>query len=636
MAIPSEQIRSHATRHRGTVECEALLATANKELFNKNVFRITGLPVDVTTREANRQMDELKMRVELGESLDNQNVAYPIKPPPNLDDIREATQKLKEPEKRLIDEFFWFWPLDSGHSKSDPALQALAKGDTKTANEIWQGKLNDESNGIVAKHNLAVAYFMIAIQMEYQAIGLTISEDRRQKITETWKSSIRKWKRIAQDDKLWEKVADRIRQLSEANLPTGFARRMRASFPEAFHTINVELILNIAKSGNVDLAKQYIQYLCEHSQMSEGIKNSVERVLLPIKNRLQEQIRQAEDRAENNPRDAANAVHDLIKQSRQTLCLFDIFYGDNSDERNELYDEVAAICHRLPVSYQKATGDNKTCLEILRLVLPFVTSAELRNQIQENIRILNNNIENQKDKEIFKDLSPIKAAPELKTINGIGLTLYGSTDHDPKTGSCIATYYFVIFFIPILPICRYRVIRNGNSYRFLGKARLRTFDKWHIAIVIGFIIATIIICNSGDGATSVNISNNPPSASAATTYTPSSEPSQSTPSYAPTPSSSGENVYSVPSDVSSQLDKEKQKIEADRVALKQMQDQLDALGQKVDTDRVNLDSTSQSAVDAFNAEVEQYNTLLQKTKAATDAFNQRVDDYNSKLQTYGK
>ena len=79
------------------------------------------------------------------------------------------------------------------------------------------------------------------------------------------------------------------------------------------------------------------------------------------------------------------------------------------------------------------------------------------------------------------DLTPVKSVPGLRTVNGCGFTLYGATDPDPRNGSHIATYYFVILAIPLFPIARYRVIQNGNSYRFIGKAPLRTFDKWHIA-----------------------------------------------------------------------------------------------------------------------------------------------------------
>ena len=639
MSTPSEQVSDRPARHRGALECKSLIAAANKDLFRKNAFRITGLPVDATPREASRHVDELKMQVELGKIPHRQGTAYPLNPPPSLDDIREAIQKIRDPEQRLIDEFFWFWPGDFGDSKSDPALQALAKGDTKTANEIWQARINDESYGIVAKHNLAVAYLMVSVELEYLAIAHTVSEDRLQKITDSWKSAIRKWSRIAEDDELWEKVADRIRQLNEANLPTGFARRMRASFPEAFHNINVELIFDLAKSRHVELAKQHLQYLREHSHRPDELGQSAGHVLLPTKNRLQEQIRVAVNRGEKNPRDAANAARELLKQSHATLELFDIFYGENSDERHELYDEVATICNRLPIAYQKATDDNQTCLEILRLVLPFVTSTELRRQIEENIQILNKNIEARKREEVFKGLRPIESAPELRTINGIGVTLYGSSDHDPITGSYMTTYYFVILMIPIFPICRYRVIRNGDSYRFFGKAPLRTCEKWHIAIVIGLIIWVIYICNSGAAGSSSSYT--PPPAPAIQVYTPPAA-SPSTPAYTPPPVASGGNEYSgnntyrVPSYASSQLDREKTAIEADREVLKQLDDQLDSLGRQIELERTYLDKTSQYAVDTFNAKVDRYNELSRQDKAATAAFNVRVDNYNAKLKTYSR
>ena len=74
---------------------------------------------------------------------------------------------------------------------------------------------------------------------------------------------------------------------------------------------------------------------------------------------------------------------------------------------------------------------------------------------------------------------------------GLGATLYGCSDYDPKLRSYMATYYFIVAAIPVLPICRYRVIRNGNSYRFLGKAPLRRGDKIHLRISIGIILLLI-------------------------------------------------------------------------------------------------------------------------------------------------
>lgn len=80
------------------------------------------------------------------------------------------------------------------------------------------------------------------------------------------------------------------------------------------------------------------------------------------------------------------------------------------------------------------------------------------------------------------DLDPVAKAPGLTTINGFGFKLYGRSDEDPVTGSFMATHYFVLLFIPFVPLARYRVIREGDSYYFLGKGRLRTIDKAHLGI----------------------------------------------------------------------------------------------------------------------------------------------------------
>jgi hypothetical protein len=93
--------------------------------------------------------------------------------------------------------------------------------------------------------------------------------------------------------------------------------------------------------------------------------------------------------------------------------------------------------------------------------------------------------------QVFAGLSSVSSAPSLRTINGCGFMLYGSTDPDPGTNSYMATYYFVVFFCPIFPISRYRVISSGNGYRFLAKGPLRVFDKIHLAVsllLMAFII----------------------------------------------------------------------------------------------------------------------------------------------------
>ena len=43
-------------------------------------------------------------------------------------------------------------------------------------------------------------------------------------------------------------------------------------------------------------------------------------------------------------------------------------------------------------------------------------------------------------------------------INGIGTSVYGKRDVDPKTGSYVKTYVFTFVFIPVFCFAAYRVV----------------------------------------------------------------------------------------------------------------------------------------------------------------------------------
>lgn len=70
---------------------------------------------------------------------------------------------------------------------------------------------------------------------------------------------------------------------------------------------------------------------------------------------------------------------------------------------------------------------------------------------------------------------PISSAPSLRTINGVGTTIYGDT------------HYFVILAIPIIPLGRYNCEPTYNGYRFYGKLELHPWQKVWQYLAIGAI-----------------------------------------------------------------------------------------------------------------------------------------------------
>ncbi|MEY2484266.1 MAG: hypothetical protein QOK24_2794 [Verrucomicrobiota bacterium] len=397
------------SRWDGPLICQPLLNIATPEIFRINAFRITGLRVDATTRQITKHADKLKMMEELRQGESAHTGAFPLPNPPTVDQIREASQRLKDPEQRIIDEFFWFWPKHFGESESDPAIRALEGGDPDTAFKIWSTLETSPNDGVVAMHNIAVLWHLMALEWESYYSGRHWSEEKKQETERFWRSAFKRWELLAVDDLFWQTVTERIQQLNDPRLTKEFARRMRATLPHALDKINAELAFRYAEGGHIDMAEAHVQFMRETNQGLDNVEKTAELVLTPATTRLKAQIQHAQLCAAEVPADGANAAQELLDQARRTLALFGLFFGKESDLRNELSDEVAACCNRLQVTYHKATGDNKGCLDLLRAVLPFATSIELRRQVEENIATLTGNLN-------FKNLEPVYALlEELQT-----------------------------------------------------------------------------------------------------------------------------------------------------------------------------------------------------------------------------
>ena len=87
---------------------------------------------------------------------------------------------------------------------------------------------------------------------------------------------------------------------------------------------------------------------------------------------------------------------------------------------------------------------------------------------------------------------PLTRAPALATVNGFGVTIYGSRDRRDD-GSYVTTRFFVALFLPILPLDAYRVIATGHRrYAFLEKVPLGAGARlWRSLVVAGVVVAGI-------------------------------------------------------------------------------------------------------------------------------------------------
>jgi len=152
------------------------------------------------------------------------------------------------------------------------------------------------------------------------------------------------------------------------------------------------------------------------------------------------------------------------------------------DARNALADAL----ERLATILGTDTGDWSACMPLYMQAQKHVGDWATKRRIEESI-------ENAKVRERFRrELRPISSAPIVHTVCGIGTTLYGSADHEPRSNSYLSTLYAVVLWVPVFPMLRYRVICRDGECRFLGRVPLRTLDKWHLTFSVLAIAAICI------------------------------------------------------------------------------------------------------------------------------------------------
>ncbi len=95
-------------------------------------------------------------------------------------------------------------------------------------------------------------------------------------------------------------------------------------------------------------------------------------------------------------------------------------------------------------------------------------------------------------KEKFPGLKRISGAPPLFMLNGCGLSIYGRRDYDKETNSYVKTYCLCIVFIPVLPLCAYRVVdAGGGRWYFIGREPLSLFAK---SVNFALLLAVLFGC----------------------------------------------------------------------------------------------------------------------------------------------
>jgi hypothetical protein len=358
---------------------QLLTACAHPGLYRRNGFRILGLAVPADPRGIARRFDELTIELEL--NAEPGAWAFAPRPMPDREGLRAAARALQEPMQRLLDEFFWFWPLSYPVAGQDAAQAKLAAGDTAAATVGWSQAAGRGDS--VAWHNLAVYQHLLALEWE-QADDADPAA-----LNQVWREAADYWKRVQTDERFWRLLETRIAALNDAQVPAESAGRLRERLPEILARIHAENAVHYVAADAPETARLHVELARAHLP-GERIAAVFEATAQPAVGRLENHVAQSRRHASAHPADALAPMRLLVQAAAPELALLAAF--STTPETAHLHGDHARLVADTVldglVAYQRSTGDDLACLPLVFHLLDVATAPELTQRVEQAFGVM--------------------------------------------------------------------------------------------------------------------------------------------------------------------------------------------------------------------------------------------------------
>ncbi len=373
--------------------CEILIRAAVPEIYRMNAFRISGLDVNSSTREITNQLRKNQMFEKYGDVSVKEDSPFPIVPSPDNDEIRLALQRLRDPETRLIDEFFWFWPHSFESTSSDEALEHLSKNEITSAESIWLNNEATLTESNVSSHNLAVLSHLQALDHELNEQDIT-----NDKLDENWELTFKRWKVLFTHEGFWSCLTARVREMNDPRLTTGFIKRLRESLPSAILQINAKLALNAAEKGDTAKANHHIQLINKSKFGNGAALNAINRVIEPVRNRIKITCKRFNDVPYTDPKSELSAGKKLLEETKSALKILDVLLPSDSPIREGAHDEIGLAALGFIINYSNKTNDDnlEEALNTLEDIKSIVLGESAVSRVKQNSDIIKANHESKR------------------------------------------------------------------------------------------------------------------------------------------------------------------------------------------------------------------------------------------------
>ncbi|MEV4477224.1 hypothetical protein [Nonomuraea sp. NPDC049504] len=374
-----------------------LQVATDKDLYRHNAFRISGLAVTATPREVRRRVSEARAAEALGAEHTAGVTApgsrwLPLKPPADHAAVREALRRLEDPVRRVVDEFFWFWPLEesdgAGLMKARQAWEGLAKQRTRAGAE----RSPDDDARSIAVHNLAVVYHADAVE----AKGSIGASGRRM----LWQRAYRHWRMVLDDAGCWRWLDERIRALGDPRLRTVSGDAFRDALPTVLLELHAGITVDAARrQGGEKAARGHVSLMREF-MADEGVLDAVlRRATAPTVAAIRHR-NEAAAGPDDEPAALERSAASLLAETKPDLQVLRAVLGAEHPVVSGAADAVASAVNGCAVACANSLARNGSATRdpsVIRATAHLRTarwlagSTHVRTMVEENLVVLLSN-----------------------------------------------------------------------------------------------------------------------------------------------------------------------------------------------------------------------------------------------------
>lgn len=353
------------------------------DLYIKNVFRISGLDVTASLKQAKKLLRQSEQRRKLGIPVQsNIECILLLDDPPSDEDVKHAIdQKLGNPHRRLIEELFWFWPLHSNSTmEADSALSLLKIGKVDEAKEIWVSQY--DSNPI-ALHNIGVFYHLKSLDLEYNMMvaSLSLSKELQLQLSALWKSAYDCWSKLILDSRFWDLLIGRAHQIDKT-LDSDKIDAIRRGLPCALLSINTQLLIEYGlKNDFINAGRQTLiisESVFDMSYQTEALKNA----LKPLSDQVHAFCSLATRKMKHHPEQGGQIAKNLLDKTEILLRCIRTLSSSGSGTSGAAHDAVAETALEALTAYGMKTEDWELVLERNREIAHLAYSKTVKDYIQ--------------------------------------------------------------------------------------------------------------------------------------------------------------------------------------------------------------------------------------------------------------